>query len=300
MNVGYIETKSGLVVFLGGEAITVPVDAGSTREILLAVESGASADTIRALIQKVTAGGRLAAASTEGGEIILNGNTVSYRPAPGAELEVLPDSLAARIRRCVEQRSPLTAIGNFVAKLFKNPSRRARQELYTFLVHEAMPITPAGTFLAYKAVQADWTDKRTGTVSNHIGAQPTMPRRDVCDDANVGCSAGFHAGSLKYATDFAGPGDRVVIVEIDPANVVSIPTDCGFQKLRCNTYKVIDIYRGPMPESCARGGVGGGYAPVREEDEEWGDGDDEDIDSAMHEELDTIECAVGNIRSMIE
>jgi hypothetical protein len=40
----------------------------------------------------------------------------------------------------------------------------------------------------------------------------------------------------------------MVLVEIDPADVVSIPTDCEFQKLRTCRYKVVAEYERPLDE----------------------------------------------------
>jgi hypothetical protein len=136
----------------------------------------------------------------------------------------------------------------FILKLNLNPSKRAVDELYTFLEHKNLPYTESGTFLAYKAVRNDFTDKHTGKFFNGVGEVLSMPRNKVDDDKNVGCSYGFHAGTLKYASEFACGSDKMVLVEIDPADVVSIPTDCEFQKLRTCRYKVVAEYERPLDE----------------------------------------------------
>ena len=75
-----------------------------------------------------------------------------------------------------------------------------------------------------------------------------MTRNNVCDDHNQGCSVGFHAGSLQYASTFGGGESILLIVEIDPADVVSVPSDCNCQKLRTCKYTVVAKYDGPLPE----------------------------------------------------
>ena len=80
-----------------------------------------------------------------------------------------------------------------------NPSRRATEELYRFLEHKSMPLTPEGNFLAYKGVTSDFKDCYSRKFDNSVGQTLTMIRNQVCDDANVGCSDGFHAGSYEYA-----------------------------------------------------------------------------------------------------
>jgi hypothetical protein len=143
---------------------------------------------------------------------------------------------------------PFEPLVAFLDKLMKNPSRRAVNELYSFLEHKAMPITPNGNFLAYKSISLDWKDHYTGTFDNSVGNTLEMARNSVCDDAEVGCSSGFHAGSLQYASTFGG-SSKLVIVEIDPSDVVSIPKDSNCQKLRTCKYKVIAEYTQKLPDN---------------------------------------------------
>jgi len=151
-------------------------------------------------------------------------------------------TLANRVLSFLEHGLDCVHLFKFILKLNLNPSKRAVDELYTFLEHRALPITDNGNFLAYKAVRADYTDKHTGKFLNTVDAVLEMPRNKVDDDKNVGCSYGFHAGTVEYAKDFLGGQGHLMIVEINPADVVSIPTDCQFQKLRTCKYKVVGEY----------------------------------------------------------
>lgn len=143
---------------------------------------------------------------------------------------------------------PFEPVVAFLDKLMKNPSKRAVNELYSFLEHKAMPITPNGNFLAYKSVNSNWRDHHTDTFDNGVGNTLEMVRNGVCDDADVGCSVGFHAGSLEYARSFGGGASRLLIVEIDPSDVVSIPKDSDCQKLRTCKYKVVAEYAQKLPD----------------------------------------------------
>jgi hypothetical protein len=151
-------------------------------------------------------------------------------------------TLANRVLSFLEHGLDCVHLFKFILKLNLNPSKRAVDELYTFLEHRALPITDNGNFLAYKAVRADYTDKHTGKFLNTVDAVLEMPRNKVDDDKNVGCSYGFHAGTVEYAKDFMDRDGHLMIVEINPADVVSIPTDCQFQKLRTCKYKVVGEY----------------------------------------------------------
>ena len=156
--------------------------------------------------------------------------------------EPVHSTLATRVLSFLEAGLDCVHLFKFILKLNLNPSKRAVDELYTFLEHRALPITDNGNFLAYKAVREDYTDKYTGKFLNTIDAVLEMPRNKVDDDKNVGCSYGFHAGTVEYAKDFMGREGHLMIVEINPADVVSIPTDCQFQKLRTCKYKVVGEY----------------------------------------------------------
>ena len=162
--------------------------------------------------------------------------------------ETISSVVADRIINFLADGIDCLPIFKFITRLQLNPSKRAVDELYTFLEHKNLPYTESGTFLAYKAVRNDFTDKHTGKFFNGVGEVLSMPRNKVDDDKNVGCSYGFHAGTLKYASEFACGSDKMVLVEIDPADVVSIPTDCEFQKLRTCRYKVVAEYERPLDE----------------------------------------------------
>lgn len=156
--------------------------------------------------------------------------------------DTVHSTLATRVLSFLENGLDCVHLFKFILKLNLNPSKRAVDELYTFLEHRALPITDNGNFLAYKAVNSDYTDKYSGKFLNTIDAVLEMPRNKVDDDKNVGCSYGFHAGTIEYAKQFSGGAGRIVIVEINPSDVVSIPTDCEFQKLRTCKYKVVGEY----------------------------------------------------------
>jgi hypothetical protein len=142
----------------------------------------------------------------------------------------------------------------FLSKLQKNPSRRSVEELYRFLERNELTVTTNGNFLAYKALRSDYysitsgdvkllkgKDDGNGRIFNGVGEEIQVYRNNVDDDANRGCSYGLHAGTLEYAQSFGGRDAVLVIVEIDPSDVVSVPHDCECQKLRTCRYKVVDV-----------------------------------------------------------
>ena len=150
--------------------------------------------------------------------------------------------IAERILQFLENGIDCVPVFKFFIKLQNNPSKRAVDELYTFLEHKNLPITDNGNFLAYKGVRADYLDVHSGKFSNVVGEVLSMPRNKVDDNKENGCSYGFHAGTLEYASGFKPHNGKMMIVEIDPSDVVSIPTDSDCQKLRTARYKVVGEY----------------------------------------------------------
>ena len=208
--------------------------------------------------------------------------------------EPVHSTLATRVLSFLEAGLDCVHLFKFILKLNLNPSKRAVDELYTFLEHRALPITDNGNFLAYKAVREDYTDKYTGKFLNTIDAVLEMPRNKVDDDKNIGCSYGFHAGTVEYAKDFMGREGHLMIVEINPADVVSIPTDCQFQKLRTSKYKVVGEYEIDLTDPL--------YASRFETDQDgdvdlWDDDSDDEVCSDCLEEsygnCDDCDCCEG-------
>jgi hypothetical protein len=166
---------------------------------------------------------------------------------------------------------PYKPLIKFLGKLMENPSARSVNELYRFLEHKNMPLTSEGNFLAYKGVKENFTDFYSGKFDNSVGKTLNMRRNGVCDDANMGCSSGFHAGSYDYAKGYASNGGHLMVVEIDPRDVVSVPHDCDCQKLRTSKYVVVGVY-----ETIEAPALEDGQMPSYVEWDEDFDGVDED------------------------
>ena len=188
--------------------------------------------------------------------------------------EAIHNVVVDKILSFMRQGLPFKPLVRFLGKLMANPSRRAVNELYAFLEHKSMPITPDGNFVAYKGVTEDFKDFHTRKFDNSVGQTLSMVRNSVCDDANIGCSYGFHAGSYEYAKGYASSGGHLMRVEIDPTDVVSVPLDCNCQKLRTAKYKVIAIH-----ESIERPLDDGIYGEYDEDDWDYSDEDSDDTAS---------------------
>lgn len=145
----------------------------------------------------------------------------------------------------------------FLENLAANPSRKSRNHLYTWLAGRDFSITPDGCLLGYKGVLADERNSsvHTGTatvngtvyhghIPNPVGAMVEMPRSAVNADRDHGCSTGLHVGTHHYASTF---GQRLLLVSVNPRDVVSVPRDCEYHKLRCCRYTVLAVHDRTAP-----------------------------------------------------
>lgn len=151
--------------------------------------------------------------------------------------EVLHEAICRRLIRMYDEGFDISHLLIFLNNLMENPSNSAKQELYEFLAACNLPITTDGHFLAYKLVRDNFMDVHSGTMDNTPGAIVKMARNNVDDRRNITCSHGLHVCSLAYLRHFYG--DRLVLVKVNPRDVVSVPEDYGNTKMRVCQYEVI-------------------------------------------------------------
>lgn len=223
----YILTNNTLTVFANGKIRTITDTAKTWEKTLTALRANDETAVIEAMdaaiaINKFGATHEIAVVS---GQVYWKGKE-------------LHNSITKRIIKMIEEGFDAAPMVAFLTNVMQNPSNRAIEELYGFLENNNLPITPTGNFIAYKRINRDWTDVYTGTISNHVGATPSMPRNMVNDDCTQTCSHGLHVCSLEYLKHFSG--SRLIAVEVNPKDVVSVPIDYHNTKMRVSEYTVIE------------------------------------------------------------
>jgi hypothetical protein len=217
-----------------------------------------------------------------GGKVHVVDGTVFY------EKEALHNSVSRRILWGLGEGYDMESYIKFLENLMENPSKRAVDELFDFLEACNMGITEDGCFLAYKVVRSDYTDCHTGTFDNSVGVVLEMPRNKVDEDKNRTCSTGFHFCSMSYLPAFgAGPGrDRhVMILKINPRDVVAIPADYANAKGRACIIEVVGEYTGPIEADPLSSRPVWSANDVRNDFTDW-DGSDDDDDGEYDDSLD--------------
>ncbi len=291
-SISFIVTNSGTIsAAANGNAYTVPKDHPNYEGIKEAIvkDDVASLERLANVAKSVQ--------DFSEGKVTVRDGVVFY------DGEELHNTLTDRILSLMRDGFPFKPMLNFLNNLMENPSYHAVNELFAFLDHKGLPITEDGCFLAYKAVKADWSDKRTGKFDNSVGKVLELPRRCVDDNWRNSCSNGFHAGSLEYVKGFSNcEDDHIVIVKINPKDVVSVPPG-EVTKLRTCKYEVVGEYdraklmaevympdrlhtaAGVPATAPTTGGMGGyGYQDTHDEDEF--DDEDDIIDDEDEDEDD--------------
>lgn len=154
--------------------------------------------------------------------------------------ERLDNGLTTRIVEMMELGLDVDHMVVFLRNLMENPSFQSRKELYEWMEACDLPITEDGRFIAYKVVGEDYLDKYSRSIDNSVGQVVEMDRGRVDDNRRNECSYGLHFCSRYYIEFFRSEGDRLMVVAINPKDVVSIPEDYNRAKGRCSRYEVID------------------------------------------------------------
>ncbi|AKU42932.1 hypothetical protein QL01_275 [Escherichia phage QL01] len=168
------------------------------------------------------------------GNVRIEGGRLVYQ---GIELR---SGLIDRIITSMENGEDFEFYLPFLENLLENPSEKAVQRLFDFLVANDIKITEDGHFITWKVVNSDYTDCRTGTFDNSPGKPVKMPRSRVNDDDEVTCSSGLHVCSRSYIGHFGNSSCKVVSCKVNPRDVVSIPVDYGDAKMRVCYYEVLE------------------------------------------------------------
>lgn len=205
--------------------------------------------------------------------------------------EPIDNALTEQVLRFIEAGlddwKPLVA---FFENVQANTNEHSREQLYTWLANEDFTITDDGMIVGYKGVRK--TDDglvsinsgraivngvvHNGNIPQPFGGIVEMPRSEVQHDPSVGCHRGLHVGTYAYANGFAQ--GALLEVHVNPRDVVSVPTDCSWAKMRVCRYSIVKLIDAPYTAPVVYADNGG---------DGWGDGEYEECDGCG---LDTDEC----------
>lgn len=167
--------------------------------------------------------------------------------------EPVHSTVADAIVRYIREGRDSTNLVKFLESLERNPSKKARAQLFNWVVRQGLRIDVDGRILAHKGVNptindGEFVSIHSGTayvdgtefvkrqIPQRLNSIVTMPRREVDDNHEVDCSHGLHVGTFAYAVSF---GTYTMVVAVEAENVVSVP-DYDTNKMRVCKYQVVD------------------------------------------------------------
>ena len=225
----YLLQGKNIILVIDGKSHTISKDThisyGKIVDALKAQDWDALRDLVEPKKAIVNFGGGHVAISTD--------NKVTWKGQP------FHNALSTRMIEMYQDGFPIDPMVRFMENLMKNPSKRSVDQVYGFLEKNKLPITEDGYFLAFKRVRSNYLDVHSGTIDNSVGKIVEMDRNGVDDNPESTCSSGLHFCSESYLGHFGGQSDPVMILKINPADVVSIPTDYNGAKGRCCKYEVV-------------------------------------------------------------
>lgn len=272
------EETAVLTAIINGNVYTAEKTHANWRELVAAIATADENTDLEAVARLFDPGEAIATyfkrvserVTVSGGHVYFDGDEVN-------------GGLATMIIRYINENENDRAMPfvNFLEKVMTNPNEHSRDQLFDWLSRYDFAINEDGNFLAYKGVyersedaegyeQYPYQSSSSGTaivdgtvykgrIPNGVGAVVEMPRTAVQHDPSVGCHTGLHAGTWEYASTFtSGP---CLLVEINPRDVVSVPTDCDWQKIRTCRYTVVEVVENKLSESYY-----GGAQPALDED----------------------------------
>lgn len=226
MSYSYLIQGNNITLVIEGQSFTINKSHFNYEQIVQAIKDR-DWDSVKSLVDPVKS-----VIEYGKGNVGIKGDQIYWKDYKFA------NALADKLFQMYQEGFPIEPLVLFIDNLMENPSRRAVTELYSFLEKGKLPITSDGHFLAYKKVKDDYTDCYTGTIDNSVGQVVEMERNRVDDDKDRTCSYGLHFCSKDYLDHFRG--ERVVVVKINPRDVVSIPSDYSSTKGRTCRYEVVE------------------------------------------------------------
>lgn len=240
-----------LLIFSGKTSLTAtPENPGFRDAVLMVTAPGTTFEQLTAKLSLAVAVDtefkRLSERVTvRGGNVYFDGDKVH-----GALSKAIVDFF-------VSGAGDYMALVNFMEKVNTNPEPHSREQLYEWLNRFHFGIAPDGDIIAYKGLnrkyhdadKAAWESSSSGSaivngkpyegcIPAFPGAIIEMPRSEVNHDPTTGCSTGLHVGNWDYAKSFA---QVTVRVKVNPRDVCSVPTDSGWQKVRCCRYQILGL-----------------------------------------------------------
>jgi len=206
MSVQYILSRNALSVFIQGRPH--PVDQSNPNyDLILDGLRNRSLSEIQVLaLVNQRAAVEAAVAGLKFGAVTVGQDGVFYGD------KLVPSHLTTKMLEILARGLDITPWGRFLDRIYHNQRQASIDAIGNWLVFVGMPITTDGMLLAYKKVRAD----HSAFIGDPVAHAP---------DTTIESEDGLAFSSWDCLPRTTGNNGRVMIVEIDPADIVSIPLD---------------------------------------------------------------------------
>ena len=171
-------------------------------------------------------------------------NTIYWKEVSSLSI---PEDFAKSVIEAEEanDKLKLSTYKNFWTLMSLNTDEQCRNNLYWFLQLHGLKLAKCGFFVAYRNVDTTkekgiYTDHHSHSTRIKIGEVVTIPREQCDCNSNTECSRGLHCASAKWLKkNYFGSVGLACLV--NPADVVAVPKDSGYGKLRTCAYLPMEI-----------------------------------------------------------
>jgi len=233
--ISYLSQGKNLIIVIDGKSYTVNKDTHvAYRKIVDAINSK-NLDALRGLVDQ-----KNYIINYGKGHIDIKDTTLWDSIYWDGEL--LNNSMIVRLEQILRNDIPIEPMISFMENLSNNPSEISIQQLYIFLNrNNNIPLTTDGHFLALKQVDSNYFDFETSTIYHEIGKIIEMDRDFIDDDPISKTSSGLHFCSLDFINQYLPtlPNHNIIMIKINPKDVVSVSHAYFSGKGRCCRYKVV-------------------------------------------------------------
>lgn len=167
---------------------------------------------------------------------IVSDTSISYNGKIYDEKEYC--GLIDYIIECAKSKLPYEYLLKFLDNLTLNPDAYSRINLFKFLQQTGIKITENGYIAGVKSVNAEYKSHHDGTTLHKVGTFVSFPREKCNSNPSDTCSYGLHTGGSRYVNSFGGSGSHILVTIIHPRDVVCVPNDHSWQKMRACLYYV--------------------------------------------------------------
>lgn len=148
-------------------------------------------------------------------------------------------------RIALSDKENFDKICKFLLKLSNVDSRSVFESICDFITaNPSIIIDDDGDLIFWKHINKDYTSIHAnpdGTHNMHIKNVPIeMPRHEVTRNRDITCAKGLHVCAKEYLSSYCG--DIVVKCKVDVNDIISVPYDYKYTKVRCCKYIPIEFY----------------------------------------------------------